>query len=80
MSQGAFEVFNFCFDALQALTFRKHMDECTDEDCVITKVTSVDSGREEGEGWVQKVISNLARFFQGEQLTDDDSSGGEDEN
>ena len=80
MSQGAFEVFNFCFDALQALTFRKHMDECTDEDCVITKVTSVDPGREEDEGWVQKVISNLARFFQGEQLTDDDSSGGEDEN
>ena len=57
------------------------MDECTDEDCIITKVTSVDSGRGEGEGWVQKVISNLARFFQGEQLTDDDdSSGGEDEN
>ena len=80
MSQGAFEVFNFCFDALQALTFRKHMEECTDEDCVITKVTSVDPGREEDEGWVQKVISNLARFFQGEQLTDDDSSEGEDEN
>ena len=56
------------------------MDECTDEDCVITKVTGVDSGQEEVEGWVQKVISNLARFFQGEQLTDDDSSGGEDEN
>ena len=56
------------------------MDECTDEDCIITKVTSVDPGREEDEGWVQKVISNLARFFQGEQLTDDDSSEGEDEN
>ena len=56
------------------------MDECTDEDCVITKVTSVDSGRGEGEGWVQKVISNLARFFQGERLTDDEDSGEEDEN
>ena len=56
------------------------MEECTDEDCVITKVTGVDSGQEEVEGWVQKVISNLARFFQGEQLTDDDSSEGEDEN
>ena len=57
------------------------MGECTDEDCLITKVTGVDSGQEEVEGWVQKVISNLARFFQGEQLTDDDdSSEGEDEN
>ena len=57
------------------------MAECTDEDCVVTKVTGVDPGREEDEGWVQKVISNLARFFQGEQLTDDDdSSEGEDEN
>ena len=65
---------------MQALTFRKHMAECTDEDCVVTKVTGVDPGREEDEGWVQKVISNLARFFQGEQLTDDDSSEGEDEN
>ena len=65
---------------MQAVTFRKHMAECTDEDCVITKVTGVDSGQEEVEGWVQKVISNLARFFQGEQLTDDDSSEGEDEN
>ena len=59
---------------MQALTFRKHMAECTDEDCVVTKVTGVDPGREEDEGWVQKVISNLARFFQGEQLTDDDDS------
>ena len=65
---------------MQAVTFRKHMAECTDEDCVITKVTGVDSGQEEVEGWVQKVISNLAWFFQGERLTDDEDSGEEDEN
>ena len=65
---------------MQALTFRKHMAECTDEDCVITKVTGVDPDLPGNEDWVQKVISNLARFFQGEQLTDDDSSEGEDEN
>ena len=57
------------------------MAECTDEDCVITKVTGVDPDLPGSEDWVQKVISNLARFFQGEQLTDDDdSSEGEDEN
>ena len=72
--------FSLLFDALQALTFRKHMEECTDEDCVITKVTGFDPGRVEDEGWVQQVISNLARFFQGEKLTDDESSEGEDEN
>ena len=55
------------------------MEECTDEDCVITKVTGFDPGRDEDEGWVQQVISNLVRFFQGEPLTDD-SSGEEDEN
>ena len=65
---------------MQAVTFRKHMGECTDEDCVITKVTGFDPGRVEDEGWVQKVISNLARFFQGEQLTDDEDSGEEHEN
>ena len=27
------------------------MGECTDEDCLITKVTGVDSGQEEVEGW-----------------------------
>ena len=56
------------------------MEECTDEDCVITKVTGFDLGRDEDEGWVQQVLSNLARFFQGEKLTDDESSEEEDEN
>ena len=56
------------------------MEDCTDDDCVITKVTGFDLGRDEDEGWVQQVISNLARIFQGEKLTDDESSEGEDEN
>ena len=54
------------------------MEECTDDDCVITKVTGFDSERDEDEGWVQQVISNLARFFQGEKLTDDESSSEEE--
>ena len=56
------------------------MAECTDRNCVITKVTGVDPDLPGNEDWVQKVIANLARFFQGEQLTDDNSSEGEDEN
>ena len=56
------------------------MEECVDLNCVIPKVTGVDPDLPGNEDWVQKVISNLARFFQGERLTDDDSSGGEDEN
>ena len=54
------------------------MEECTDEDCVITKVTGFDPERDEDEGWVQQVVSNLARIFQGEKLTDDESSSEEE--
>ena len=72
--------FNFWLMHCKLLPFRKHMDECTDEDCVITKVMGFDPGRVEDEGWVQQVISNLARFFQGERLTDDEDSGEEHEN
>ena len=53
------------------------MEECVDHNCVIVKVTGVDPDLPGNEDWVQKVISNLARFFQGEALTDDDSSEGE---
>ena len=56
------------------------MEECADLNCIIPLVTGVDPDLPGNEDWVQKVISNLARFFQGEQLTDDDSSEGEDEN
>ena len=57
------------------------MEGCSDHNCVITKVTGVDPDLPGNEDWVQKVISNLAHYFQGEQLTDDDtSSEGEDEN
>ena len=56
------------------------MEDCTDDDCVITKVTGFDPERDEDEGWVQQVISNLARIFQGEKLTDDESSEEENEN
>ena len=58
------------------------MEECADLNCIIPLVTGVDPDLPGNEDWVQKVLSNLARFFQGEQLTDDDddSSGGGDEN
>jgi hypothetical protein len=52
------------------------MEDCTDDDCVITKVTGFDLGQD--EGWVQQVLSNLTRFFQGEKLTDDESSSEEE--
>ena len=54
------------------------MEDCTDDDCVITKVTGFDLGRADDEGWVQQVVSNLTRFFQGEKLTDDESSSEEE--
>ena len=56
------------------------MEECTDDHCVITRVTGFDPERAADEGWVQQVVSNLARFFQGERLTDDEDSGEEHEN
>ena len=56
------------------------MEGCRDHNCVITKVMGVDPDLPGNEDWVQKVIANLARSFQGEKLTDDESSEEEDEN
>ena len=65
-------------DAWQVPTFRAHMAECGDANCVIEKVVGVDPGTEENDGWVERVLSNLSRYFLGEEISDDSDSDSDD--
>ena len=50
------------------------MAECGDMNCVIEKVVRVDPGSEENDGWVERVLSNLSRYFLGEEISGDSDS------
>ena len=54
------------------------MAECGDKNCVIEKVVGVDPGTEENDGWVERVLSNLSRYFLGEEISDDSDSDSDD--
>ena len=54
------------------------MEGCRDHNCPITRATGVDPNLPGNEDWVQKVIANLVRIFEGEKLTDDESSSEEE--
>ena len=54
------------------------MAECGDANCVIEKVVGVDPGTEENDGWVERVLSNLSRYFLGEEISDDSGSDSDD--
>ena len=54
------------------------MEGCRDYNCPITRATGVDPNLPGNEDWVQKVVANLVRIFEGEKLTDDESSSEEE--
>ena len=75
-------------DAWQVPTFRAHMAECRDANCVIGKEVGVDreteenEGAEENVGWAERVLSLFSRYFQGEDIggesdSDDETSSEE---
>ena len=53
------------------------MAECGDANCVIEKVVGVDPGTEENDGWVERVLSNLSRYFLGEEISGESDSDDE---
>ena len=64
-------------DALQVPTFRAHVAECNDANCVIQRVVAVNREAEEQVraeetlGWAERVLSLFTRYFQGEDIGGD---------